>query len=159
MQWLNKIVDEVIVRNPKGEITVESGISPSGVYHMGYLREIITCDAIKLELERRDRQVRHVHFVDDLDGFRKVPSNLSDDYKKYLGQPLCDMPAPDGSDISYADYCLKAAALLRMGPISSNDRAVAEEWEKQGKKKEDYRWPGDPEPVKRDRPAENRVGC
>ena len=39
------------------------------------------------------------------------------------------------------------------------DQQAKEQLEKQGKKIEDYRWPGDPEPVKRDRPAENRVGC
>ena len=107
MQWLNKIVDEIIAAHPDGEVIIESGISPSGGYHMGYLREIITCDAIKLELENRGRQARHVHFVDDLDGFRKVPAGVPADYEKYLGKPLCDMPAPDGSDRSYADYALQ----------------------------------------------------
>jgi lysyl-tRNA synthetase class 1 len=28
------------------------------------------------------------------------------DFDKYLGMPLCDVPAPDGSDQSYADYFL-----------------------------------------------------
>lgn len=107
MQWLNKIVDEAIARQPEGEIIVESGISPSGSYHMGYFREILTCDAIMISLRNRGRQARHIHFVDDLDGFRKVPSNLPPEYDKYLGKPLCDMPAPDGSDQSYADYALK----------------------------------------------------
>lgn len=107
MNWLNEIVTEVITRHPDGEVIVESGISPSGAYHMGYLREIITCDAIKIELERRGRRVRHIHFVDDLDGFRKVPINLPPEYSQYLGKPLCDMPAPDGSTQSYADYALK----------------------------------------------------
>lgn len=107
MQWLNKIIDEIVARHPEGEIIIESGISPSGSYHMGYLREIITCDAVKLELQRRGRQARHIHFVDDLDGFRKVPAGLPSEYEKYLGKPLCDMPAPDGSGQSYADYALK----------------------------------------------------
>lgn len=107
MNWLNKIVDTVTAQKPSGEIIVESGISPSGSYHMGYLREIIICDAIKLELERRGREVRHIHFVDDLDALRKVPANLPLEYKKYLGKPLCDIPAPDGSNVSYADYCLQ----------------------------------------------------
>jgi lysyl-tRNA synthetase class 1 len=107
MQWLNKIIDEIIARHPEGEIIIESGISPSGSYHMGYLREIITCDAVKLELQRRGRRARHIHFVDDLDGFRKVPAGLPPEYEKYLGKPLCDMPAPDGSGQSYADYALK----------------------------------------------------
>jgi lysyl-tRNA synthetase class 1 len=107
MQWLSEVVDEVIARKPEGEVIVESGISPSGGYHMGYLREIITCDAIKLEIENRGRKARHVHFVDDLDGFRKVPAGVPQDYEKYLGKPLCDMPAPDGSNHSYADYALQ----------------------------------------------------
>lgn len=107
MQWLNKIIDDIVTRYPEGEVIIESGISPSGSYHMGYLREIITCDAVKLELERRGRQARHIHFVDDLDGFRKVPAGLPSEYEKYLGKPLCDMPAPDGSGQSYADYALK----------------------------------------------------
>jgi len=107
MQWLNEVVKEVIDRFPEGEVIVESGISPSGGYHMGYLREIITCDAIKLALEQKDRSARHVHFVDDLDGFRKVPAGVPADYEQYLGKPLCDMPAPDGSDRSYADYALQ----------------------------------------------------
>lgn len=107
MQWLNKIADEIIARQPDGEILVESGISPSGNYHMGYLREILTSDAVVIELKRRGRQARHVHFVDDQDGFRKVPANLPPEYEKYLGKPLFDMPAPDGSGKSYADYSLE----------------------------------------------------
>ncbi len=107
MQWLNKVVDQVEKTFPEGEVIVESGISPSGGYHMGYLREIITCDAIKLALEKKGRQARHVHFVDDLDGFRKVPAGVPREYEKYLGKPLCDMPAPDGSDRSYADFALQ----------------------------------------------------
>lgn len=107
MQWLNKIVDEAIVRHPDGEVIVSSGISPSGSYHMGYLREIIICDAIVTELNSRGHQASHMHFVDDQDGFRKVPANLPPEYEKYLGQHLYDMPAPDGSGDSYADYCLR----------------------------------------------------
>ena len=107
MKWLKTIVAQVEELYPEGMVLVESGISPSGSYHMGYLREILTCDAVLLELKRRGRQARHIHFVDDQDGFRKVPANLPPEYEKYLGQPLCDMPAPDGSKQSYADYCLK----------------------------------------------------
>ncbi len=107
MNWLNDVVDKAIANQPEGEIIVQSGISPSGSYHMGYLREIIICDAVVLELKRRGRQAKHIHFVDDFDAFRKVPANLPKNYEKYLGIPLCDMPAPDGSDQSYADYALQ----------------------------------------------------
>lgn len=107
MQWLNKIVDELMSRHPDGEILIESGGSPSGTHHLGHMRELITSDAIMLELRRRGRQARHVYFVDDLDGLRKIPVNIPADFEQYLGYPLCDVPAPDGSEGSYADYFLK----------------------------------------------------
>lgn len=107
MNWLNQIVDELIARHPEGEILIESGSAPSGSYHLGHLREFLTPDAIYVELQRRGRQARHIHFVDDLDALRKVPHNVPAEYEQYLGMPLCDVPAPDGSDQSYADYFLR----------------------------------------------------
>lgn len=106
MQWLNKIVDELIARKPDSEIIVSSGVSPSGTYHLGTLREVLTAESIHRELERRGKQSRHIHVVDDLDVFRKVPAGLPVEYEKYLGMPLCDVPAPDGSAQSYADFYL-----------------------------------------------------
>ncbi|MEK7153783.1 MAG: lysine--tRNA ligase, partial [Patescibacteria group bacterium] len=106
MQWLNHIVDELIARHPDGEVLVESGSAPSGTYHLGHLREVLTPDAIYVELRKRGRQARHIHFVDDLDALRKVPHAVPAEYEKYLGMPLCDIPAPDGSDRSYADFFL-----------------------------------------------------
>ncbi len=107
MQWLNRIVDEIETRYPAGKLLIESGASPSGTYHFGHLREIIACDAILLELQKRGREVQHVHFVDDLDALRKIPANVPQNYEKYLGQSLTDIPAPDGSKLSYAEYFLK----------------------------------------------------
>ena len=106
MQWLNTIVDELFARHPEGDIIVSSGVSPSGTYHLGTLREVLTAEVILREVERRGRTAKHYHVVDDLDIFRKVPVDVSDEFEKYLGLPLCDVPAPDGSDRSYADYFL-----------------------------------------------------
>src|SRR5690606_31165168 len=55
---------------------------------------------------RRGYRARHIHVVDDLDVFRKVPVDVPEEFTKYLGKPLCDIPAPDGSSRSYADYFL-----------------------------------------------------
>jgi len=106
MRWLTILVNEIVKKQPEGEVLIESGASPSGTYHLGHLREIIVCDAILLELRSRGRQARHVQFADDLDALRKIPVNVSADFEKYLGKPLCDIPAPDGSDRSYGDYFL-----------------------------------------------------
>lgn len=104
MQWLNKIADELVARHPDGKIVVSSGVSPSGTYHLGTLREVLTAEAIAWELKRRGRTARHLHIVDDLDVFRKVPVNVPVEFDQYIGQPLCDVPAPYGSSQSYADY-------------------------------------------------------
>ena len=104
MQWLNKIVDEVLASRPEGEIVVSSGVSPSGAYHVGTLREVMTAEFVAREIRRRGRTCRHIHVADDLDVFRKVPAGLPETYSQYLGKPLCDIPAPDGSSQSYADF-------------------------------------------------------
>jgi lysyl-tRNA synthetase class 1 len=106
MHWLNNVVDELLLRFPEGEVVVSSGVSPSGTYHLGTLREVLTAEAIHREVKRRGRQSRHIHVVDDMDVFRKVPVGVPTEFEQYLGKPLCDVPAPDGSEQSYADYFL-----------------------------------------------------
>ena len=64
MFWLNEIVDEIEKRHPEGEVLVQSGGSPSGTYHLGHLRELVTADAVMLELRRRGRQAKHIYFLD-----------------------------------------------------------------------------------------------
>lgn len=105
MNWLNQIVEEAMRQHPEGEIIVSSGVSPSGKYHLGTLREILTAEVVAVEIKRRGRQARHLHIVDDLDVFRKVPAGLPENYAQYLGMPLCDVPSPEGEG-SYADYYL-----------------------------------------------------
>lgn len=107
MQWLEKIVTELIERHGDNEIIVSSGVSPSGTYHLGTLREVLTAEIIAIEVRRRGHMARHLHIVDDLDVFRKVPADVPSEWDQYLGRPLCDVPAPDGSHRSYADYFLQ----------------------------------------------------
>lgn len=118
MNWLNEVVVALERKQPSGEIIVSSGVSPSGVYHVGTLREVMTAEVIARELRNRGRKVRHIHVSDDLDVFRKVPAGIPESYEKYLGMPLCDIPSPDGSNKSYADFYLEdlyeAASALNM---------------------------------------------
>lgn len=117
MQWLNTIVEALVARRPDGdEIVVSSGVSPSGKYHLGTLREVLTAEVIARELRRRGRLARHIHVVDDLDFIRKVPVGIPESFSEYLGKPLCDVPAPDGSNQSYADYYLQDL-VGAMGPM------------------------------------------
>lgn len=104
MQWLNTVVDELIARRPDGEVLIESGGSPSGTHHLGHMRELITCDAVYLELQRRGRTAKHVYFSDDLDGLRKIPVDVPASFEQYLGMPLCDVPSPGSQASSYGAY-------------------------------------------------------
>lgn len=106
MFWLTTIVDQIEKNHPSGGVLVQSGGSPSGSYHLGHLRELVTADAVMLELRRRGRDAKHIYFVDDLDALRKVPVNVPQSYERYLGKSLCDIPAPNDSQLSYANFFL-----------------------------------------------------
>lgn len=112
MKWLNQVADELTARYGEGGIVVSSGVSPSGKYHLGTLREILTAEAIARELRRRGQTAKHIHVVDDFDVFRKVPQDVPDEFDRHLGKPLCDIPAPDGSQRSYADYFVADLSLV-----------------------------------------------
>ena len=129
MQWLNEIVETLIADHGDEEIVVSSGVSPSGTYHLGTLREVLTAEVIARELTRRGHAVRHLHVVDDLDAFRKVPANVDPSFEQYLGRPLCDVPSPDGdTNKNYADYFLQdmltatTAMDLRVEIIRAHER-------------------------------------
>jgi lysyl-tRNA synthetase, class I len=105
MRWLDDIANKLGADHPQGEIVVSSGVSPSGAYHLGTLREVMTAEIVAREMRLRGRDAKHIHVSDDLDIFRKVPVDVPSEFEKYLGMPLCDMPSPDLKfDGSYADY-------------------------------------------------------
>ena len=62
MKWLEDIVDQF--RNVDKEVLVSSGASPSGVYHVGHLREIVIADAVVRVLKQAGIKARHVHVSD-----------------------------------------------------------------------------------------------
>lgn len=102
--WLNTVVDQIIAQYPTGEILVSSGISPSASYHIGHFREVLTADGLAWGIRQRGRKARHIHFVDNFDPLRKRYDFLPKEYDNYVGWPICLIPAPDGSDKSYATY-------------------------------------------------------
>lgn len=107
--WLDQVVVEIEKAHPKGEVILSSGVSPSGIYHLGTLRELVTTDALTRALRARGRKARHLHFVDDFDVFRKVPVAIGvpESFEKYLGSPLYLVPDPFGDcHDSYVEHLL-----------------------------------------------------
>tara|TARA_B100000575_G_scaffold66637_1_gene51279 strand:+ start:18173 stop:19741 length:1569 start_codon:yes stop_codon:yes gene_type:complete len=91
---------------------IVSGITPSGEFHIGHLREILTAEMIHRACLDAGLDSRYVFIVDSMDPLRRVYDFLSDEYEQYIGVPLAFIPAPnqDGTpsngDTSYAEFFL-----------------------------------------------------
>lgn len=88
----------------KETYTVASGITPSGVVHIGNFREVITVDLVARALKDLGKSVRFIYSWDDFDTFRKVPLNLpnQEELHKHLRKPISVVPDPYGECASYA---------------------------------------------------------
>src|SRR3954463_15736940 len=94
----------VNARPAKEQYVVASGITPSGMVHVGNFREVITVDLVARALRSLGKQVRFIYSWDNFDTFRKVPKNLPDPkaFIPYLWQPIARIPDPWGRESSYA---------------------------------------------------------
>ena len=103
--WADHAADELVRRHPKKEVFVcASGISPSGVVHIGNFREVITVELVVRALRERGKKVRFLYSWDDFDALRKVPVNLAQKemLEQNLRKPISDIPDPFGQEKSYA---------------------------------------------------------
>jgi lysyl-tRNA synthetase class 1 len=107
VHWADHAADALIEKHPNKETLVcASGISPSGVVHIGNFREVITVDFVVRALKNKKRKVRFIYSWDDYDALRKVPANLPNPelIEKNLRRPLAVIPDPFGTESSYARH-------------------------------------------------------
>jgi len=93
MHWADFAAQRLAERGNKHIIA--SGITPSGEFHIGHLREILTGDMVAKAVMNAGMEADFVFIVDSADPLRKVYPFLSDEYEKYIGCPLATIPAPD----------------------------------------------------------------
>ena len=109
--WADVVANRIISQRGEKEVyTLASGITPSGIIHIGNFRELITVDFIKKALEERGKKTRFLFFWDNLDAFRKVPGNMPHQktLEKHLRKPLCYVPSVfDGEVKTYAEFNMK----------------------------------------------------
>ena len=95
--WLDVIAEQIIAERGSSEnIMVSSGHSPSGEYHFGTVREVMTASMVAWAINQKGHKATHMDFVDDFDAFRKVPKGTPAEYEKYIGVPLYLVPDPEG---------------------------------------------------------------
>ena len=94
VHWLEDTVQEISKRKLT-EITLSTGKTPSGHIHIGILREIIICDAIRRIFEKKGVNVSFYLFMDDFDAAKRFPDYIDANYQKNnLGKPFALIPCP-----------------------------------------------------------------
>ncbi|MCX7567847.1 lysine--tRNA ligase [Sulfitobacter sp. F26169L] len=91
----------------KGYVLFETGYGPSGLPHIGTFGEVARTTMIRRAFEViSDIPTRLICFSDDLDGMRKVPSNVPDPdaLAEHLQKPLTSVPDPFGTHESFGHH-------------------------------------------------------
>ena len=93
MHWADYTAQRLMERG--GKQVSASGITPSGEFHIGHLREILSAEMIHRACIDAGLDSKYIFIVDSMDPLRRVYDFLSPEYKEYIGQPLAYIPAPD----------------------------------------------------------------
>jgi len=110
MHWADHTAQTLGARGDSQVIA--SGITPSGEFHVGHLREILTAEMIHRACLDAGMDSRYIFIVDSMDPLRRVYDFLSPSYEQYIGHPLAYIPAPgpdgepDPDGGNYAEHFL-----------------------------------------------------
>jgi lysyl-tRNA synthetase class 1 len=104
--WADKVASDIIKTRGTKHL-IATGITPSGPIHLGNIREVLTADAVRRALDRKDADTKLIYIADTMDPLRRVYPFLPKSYEKYVGMPLYRIPCPEKCCGSYADHFLK----------------------------------------------------
>ena len=101
MHWTDEVAEQLAAfpmpDNAKGVHVINDSKTPSGRAHVGALRGVAMHDAIFRALKEKGIPVVYRFGCDDYDPVDELPHGMKEQYQQYLGQPLCNTPAPPGS--------------------------------------------------------------
>ena len=139
VHWSDVIGARLVEQRP--DHLVNTGITPSGEFHIGHLREMLTGEMIARGVRRAGGTAELCFIIDSADPLRKVYSFLDEAYAEYIGVQLFRIPPPDAdgkpdlaafeAGTSYADHFLapflEALDMLGVRPrLVYNHQAYAE---------------------------------
>jgi len=97
-----------IARSASGAQVVNDSKTPSGKVHVGALRGVLIHDVIYKALKDAGVKAAFYYGEDDYDPMDSLPVYLDKEkYAEHMGKPLSEIPAPDGSNQSYADFYMQ----------------------------------------------------
>jgi lysyl-tRNA synthetase class 1 len=104
--WADQAARELLAVQPRHLLS--TGITPSGEYHVGHLREVLTAEGVRCALREQGADCQLNYVADTMDPLRRVYDFLdADRYQSYVGKPLCDIPCPCDEHASYAEHFLQ----------------------------------------------------
>ena len=115
--WADAAAD-AIENSREPPYVVKSGVSPSGIPHIGHFNELLRSHYVAEALRDHGHAVREVFTADDRDRLRKLPRQLADldgtivdlgevdagALGRNLGRPYTDVPDPFGCCDSYGAH-------------------------------------------------------
>ncbi len=105
IHWADVIAEDLLKKSKKHRIA--TGITPSGHIHLGNLREMLTADAVRRAVIDKGGEAELIYIADTFDPLRKRYPFLPEEYEKYVGMPLSEIPDPEGCHENYADHFLE----------------------------------------------------
>lgn len=105
MHWTDEVVEQLksFPMPPPGAFggggvhVINDSKTPSGRAHVGALRGVLIHDAMFRVLKAKGIPVKYRFGCDDYDPVDELPFGMKEHFQQYLGQPLCNTPAPPGS--------------------------------------------------------------
>ncbi len=103
-----RILDKINHKTPaKGYVLFATGYGPSGLPHIGTFGEVARTTMVMNAFKKLSNiPIKLIAFSDDLDGLRKIPTNLPNQemLAHHLHKPLTSVPDPFGKFESFAAY-------------------------------------------------------
>lgn len=109
MFWADTIADEVMKRY---DAVIKAGLpivvrdekTASGKVHVGSLRSASLHAIVADVLRSRGVNVKFLFEINDFDAMDGIPSYLDkEEYEKYMGVPLCNIPSPEPGFANFAE--------------------------------------------------------
>ena len=106
-QEAKKIINRLKYLTEDKLVVFETGYGPSGLPHIGTFCEVFRTNLVRKAFTLlTGRPSKLICFSDDMDGLRKVPSNIpnQESMSNYIGHPLTKVPDPFQTHSSFGDH-------------------------------------------------------
>src|SRR3989344_4709429 len=104
MFWADRIAKQIMDSGKHKPYWVDDMFTPSGFAHTGSLRGPLVHDIVYRALRDAGAQAKFTYVFNDFDPIDGLPSELLNNFTKYLGFPLRQAPSPDGKAKSFAHF-------------------------------------------------------